>query len=188
MLMRCEWSVPGRWTSSLPVPGQPDPRHQRHVPACCSADERIAALWENCKAAQDELAEQPAHVRRAVALARMQLDPLALLASLAGPRQELLSLSLYDMQDALSEEERTRVVEQQLITAANQVGRARGAAVAQGAAAGGLQGHTRVSTVPRGRREAQYCNTQWRWHHSSRQPKHPRHPEIITIRCSWHTC
>lgn len=89
---------------------------------CLPADERIAGLWENCKAASDELPEQAAHVRRAVALARMQLDPLALLASLAGPRQELLSLSLYDMQDALSEEERTRAVEQQLITAANQVG------------------------------------------------------------------
>jgi hypothetical protein len=91
-----------------------------------AADERLAALWENCKAAVDELPEQPPHVRRAVALARLQLDPLALLASLAGPRQELLSLALYDMQDALSEEDRSRVLEQQLITAANQVGRGGG--------------------------------------------------------------
>jgi hypothetical protein len=38
---------------------------------------------------QDEFPEQPSHVRRAVALGRLQLDPLPVLAQLCGGRREV---------------------------------------------------------------------------------------------------
>ena len=48
------------------------------------ADESLALAWENCSAAREELGDQRPEVRRAVALARCLLDPLAVLASLCG--------------------------------------------------------------------------------------------------------
>lgn len=48
------------------------------------ADESLALAWENCSAAREELGEQRTEVRRAVALGRCLLDPLAVLASLCG--------------------------------------------------------------------------------------------------------
>lgn len=39
--------------------------------------------------AQDEFPEQPSHVRRAIALGRLQLDPLPVLAQLCGHRREV---------------------------------------------------------------------------------------------------
>ena len=56
------------------------------------ADESLALAWENCSAAREELGDQRTEVRRAVALGRSLLDPLAVLASLCGepPIQERL--------------------------------------------------------------------------------------------------
>ena len=48
------------------------------------ADESLALAWENCSAAREELGDQRTEVRRAVALGRSLLDPLAVLASLCG--------------------------------------------------------------------------------------------------------
>jgi transcription elongation factor SPT6 len=48
------------------------------------SDERLAALWESSLAAKEEMPEQPPLIRRAVALGRLALDPLAVLASLCG--------------------------------------------------------------------------------------------------------
>ncbi len=48
------------------------------------ADESVPALWENSSAAAAELPAAPGVVRRSVALGRLMLDPLALLASLCG--------------------------------------------------------------------------------------------------------
>ena len=62
-------------------------------------DESLAALWENSVAAQAELSGSAGIVRRAVALGRQLLDPLALLAALAsGPGKEVLALSLHPLQ------------------------------------------------------------------------------------------
>lgn len=86
------------------------------------ADERVASLWEKCSAAREELPDQPPAVRRAVALARWFVDPLAVLASLAGPKKEILSLPLNDMQHLLPKDQLATMVEQVLVTAVNQVG------------------------------------------------------------------
>lgn len=64
------------------------------------ADESVAAAWENSAPAQEELAAAtPAPiVRRAVALGRQLLDPLAVLASLCGRGREVLALQLHPLQ------------------------------------------------------------------------------------------
>ncbi len=63
-------------------------------------------------------------MRRAIALGRLQIDPLPVLAALCGPRQEVLSLPLYDMQGCLQDVDRMREVEQLMVTATAQVLRA----------------------------------------------------------------
>jgi hypothetical protein len=50
-------------------------------------------------------------VRRAVALGRMALDPLAVLASLCGRGGEALSLQLHAMQDRVPPEDLARAIE-----------------------------------------------------------------------------
>ncbi|GAX85636.1 hypothetical protein CEUSTIGMA_g13051.t1 [Chlamydomonas eustigma] len=86
------------------------------------ADERLAALWESCRAAKEEFPEQPVHVRRAIALGRLAQDPLAVLAQLAGPGKEVLSIRATEVQDLLTPEEKMGAVEQVLVTALSQVG------------------------------------------------------------------
>ncbi|EFN54675.1 hypothetical protein CHLNCDRAFT_58171 [Chlorella variabilis] len=87
------------------------------------ADEAVAAVWENSAAARDELAAGSAPVvRRAVALGRQLLDPLALLASVCGGGREVLALGLHPLQAQLPEEERLGMVERVMVSAASQVG------------------------------------------------------------------
>jgi hypothetical protein len=63
------------------------------------ADEAVAAAWESCAAAREELGGATAPiVRRAVALGRQLLDPLALLAALCGGGKEVLALPLHPLQ------------------------------------------------------------------------------------------
>ncbi|PRW45415.1 transcription elongation factor SPT6 isoform A [Chlorella sorokiniana] len=94
------------------------------------ADESVAAAWENSAAAREELAASaPAPIiRRAVALGRQLLDPLAVLASLCGggggvkAGREVLALALHPLQAQLGEEERVAMVERVMTTATSQVG------------------------------------------------------------------
>jgi transcription elongation factor SPT6 len=88
-----------------------------------AADERVPAAWAACAAARAELPAAAGAVRRALALARQALDPLALLASLAaGPPAELASLPLHPLQPWLPQEARAAAVERALCSAAAQVG------------------------------------------------------------------
>ncbi|KAG2488784.1 hypothetical protein HYH03_012781 [Edaphochlamys debaryana] len=86
------------------------------------AEERLAALWENSGAARSELREHAPLVRRAVGLGRAALDPLALLAALCGPDKEVLSMGVYDMQDALPRDDRMAAVTRVMVTATAQTG------------------------------------------------------------------
>jgi transcription elongation factor SPT6 len=63
-----------------------------------------------------------------VALARMALDPLAVLAALCGPGMEVASVSLHDCQDKLPREDLARAVEQASTPAAAAVAPWAGAA------------------------------------------------------------
>ena len=86
------------------------------------SQETVAALWENSEAAKQEMPVAAPVVRRAVALARQALEPLAVLCSLCGPSREILSLQLNPLQACLGEDERMRAVEETLTTAVAQVG------------------------------------------------------------------
>lgn len=63
------------------------------------SDEKIARLWENSSAAREEFPDETPHVRRAIAMGRLLIDPLAVLASLFGTKKEILSLRLTELQD-----------------------------------------------------------------------------------------
>lgn len=86
------------------------------------ADELLAAMWQKSVAAEEELPDASATVRRAVALGRTMLDPLAIVASLCGPSREVLSLPLHPLQHAAPEEERMAALERVVITATCQIG------------------------------------------------------------------
>lgn len=59
--------------------------------------------------------------RRAIALGRLAIDPLAVLASLVGPKREILSLKLAELQGALQPDDLMRAYEHVLCTAVCQV-------------------------------------------------------------------
>ena len=86
------------------------------------AEEAVAALWANSAAAKAEFPEHGPLVRRAVALGRMALDPLAVLASLCGRGAEALSLRLHAMQDRVAPEELMAAIERIMVTAVAQCG------------------------------------------------------------------
>ncbi|EFJ40270.1 hypothetical protein VOLCADRAFT_120010 [Volvox carteri f. nagariensis] len=94
--------------------------HETRGIYCYPVDEKLAKLWENSRAARSELREHAPLVRRAVGLGRGALDPLALLAALCGPDREVLSLNVYDMQDALGKDERMAAVTRVMVTATAQ--------------------------------------------------------------------
>ncbi|GLC44284.1 hypothetical protein PLESTB_000760900 [Pleodorina starrii] len=96
--------------------------HETRGIYCYPVDEKLAKLWENSSAARSELREHAPLVRRAVGLGRGALDPLSLLAALCGPDKEVLSLNVYDMQDALSKDERMAAVTRVMVTATAQIG------------------------------------------------------------------
>jgi hypothetical protein len=86
------------------------------------ADEAVASAWAASAAAAAELPGSPDVVRRAVALARGALDPLAVLAALAGAGREALALPLHPLQAELPDDERAAMIESVLVTAVAQAG------------------------------------------------------------------
>lgn len=51
-------------------------------------------------------------MRRAIALGRLSLDPLAVMTQLCGPGREVLSIKATELQDLLTPDERMAAVEQ----------------------------------------------------------------------------
>eukprot|EP00873_Tetraselmis_striata_P037857 jgi/Tetstr1/458121/TSEL_044613.t1 len=86
------------------------------------ASDAVARLWASTPEAAQDISEQGDQVRKAVGLARSLLEPLAVLSSLCGAGQEILSLPLHTLQTAVSKEARMHTVEQVMVTAVNQVG------------------------------------------------------------------
>ncbi|KAL6771646.1 SPT6 [Auxenochlorella protothecoides x Auxenochlorella symbiontica] len=89
------------------------------------ADERVAAAWEGSAAAHAELPTAAGVVRRALALGRSLLDPLASLAALAGgagAARASRSLHLHPLQGELGEAARDAALDAALAAAAAQVG------------------------------------------------------------------
>ena len=88
-----------------------------------SLDESLPTIWQNSAAALGEFANNATIVRRAVALGRRALDPLAVVASLCSPAtKEILALPLHPLQNEVSEDERIGALERVLVTMVSQVG------------------------------------------------------------------
>ena len=85
-------------------------------------DDSIAKLWETTSLAVDEMGDHVPYVRRAVALCRQLIDPLAVFAAVCSGRKDLLAVNCHPYQSSLTEEDRVRAVEEVLQTAVNQVG------------------------------------------------------------------
>ena len=97
-------------------------RHETGDVGVRLVDERVADLWAGSAEGAAELPDAPASVRRAVAVGRLGLDPLAVFASLAGRGRELASLSLTELQDDLGPDAVLAAARRVLVTAVNQVG------------------------------------------------------------------
>ena len=97
-------------------------RHETGDVGVRLVDERVADLWAGSADAAAELPDAPASVRRAVAVGRLGLDPLAVFASLAGPGRELAALTLTELQGDLGPDAVLAAARRVLVTAINQVG------------------------------------------------------------------
>lgn len=86
------------------------------------ADESIAMAWENSNAAEMELPTSPPIIRRAVALAREALDPIAVLASICGQYKEIMTVRLHQLEKYIPNEVKGRYLEEVICSVVAQLG------------------------------------------------------------------
>lgn len=87
-----------------------------------TADESVAMAWENSNAAQLELPSSPSIIRRAVALGREALDPLAVLSSICGQYKEVTTMKLHQLEKYIPNEVKARYIDEIICTAVSQTG------------------------------------------------------------------
>ncbi|TKY62758.1 Transcription elongation factor SPT6 [Spatholobus suberectus] len=85
-------------------------------------DESLSRLYENSRISSEQLPSQQGIVRRAVALGRYLQNPLAMVATLCGPRKEILSWKLSPLESFLNPDDKFAMVEQVMVDVTNQVG------------------------------------------------------------------
>ncbi|KHN38799.1 Transcription elongation factor SPT6 [Glycine soja] len=85
-------------------------------------DESLPRLYENSRISSEQLPSQQGIVRRAVALGRYLQNPLAMVATLCGPRKEILSWKLSPLESFLNPDDKFAMVEQIMVDVTNQVG------------------------------------------------------------------
>ncbi|KAL1352205.1 hypothetical protein HN51_016203 [Arachis hypogaea] len=85
-------------------------------------DESLPRLYENSRISSEQLPSQQGIVRRAVALGRYLQNPLAMIATLCGPRKEILSWKLSSLESFLNPDDKFAMIEQVLVDVTNQVG------------------------------------------------------------------
>ncbi|KAI4348564.1 hypothetical protein L6164_009273 [Bauhinia variegata] len=85
-------------------------------------DESLPRLYENSRISSEQLPSQQGIVKRAVALGRHLQNPLAMVATLCGPRREILSWKLCSLEGFLNPDEKYGMVEQVMVDVTNQVG------------------------------------------------------------------
>jgi hypothetical protein len=86
--------------------------------------DNVASIYESSRFASIDLKDHPRLVRRATALGRACMEPLAVLAALLGDQEdpEILALQLHPLQGMLQKEQRMRVAQQLVMTAVAQEG------------------------------------------------------------------
>ncbi len=87
-----------------------------------TSDESVAMAWENSNAAELELPSSPPIIRRAVALARQALDPLAVLSSVCGQFKEITTMKLHQLEKYIPNEIKARYIDEIICTAVAQTG------------------------------------------------------------------
>ncbi|CAJ1916922.1 unnamed protein product, partial [Sphenostylis stenocarpa] len=85
-------------------------------------DESLPRLYENSRISSEQLPSQQGIVRRAVALGRYLQNPLAMVATLCGPRKEIMSWKLSPFESFLNQDDKFSMVEQVMVDVTNQVG------------------------------------------------------------------
>lgn len=85
-------------------------------------DESLPRLYENSRISSEQLPSQLGIVRRAIALGRYLQNPLAMVATLCGPRREILSWKLSPFESFLNPDDKFGMVEQVMVDVTNQVG------------------------------------------------------------------
>ncbi|XP_019447116.1 PREDICTED: transcription elongation factor SPT6 homolog isoform X2 [Lupinus angustifolius] len=85
-------------------------------------DEFIPRLYENSRISSEQLPSQQGIVRRAVALGRYLQNPLAMVATLCGPRREILSWKLSSLESFLNPDDKFGMIDQVMVDVTNQVG------------------------------------------------------------------
>ncbi|KAJ4828465.1 hypothetical protein Tsubulata_018175 [Turnera subulata] len=85
-------------------------------------DESLPKLYENSSVSMKQLPHQDGIVRRAVALGRCLLNPLAMIATLCGPQKEIVCWKLHALDHFLTSEEKYKMIEMVMVDVTNQVG------------------------------------------------------------------
>ncbi|OIW03224.1 hypothetical protein TanjilG_13018 [Lupinus angustifolius] len=83
-------------------------------------DESLPRLYENSRISSEQLPSQQGIVRRAAALGRYLQNPLAMVATLCGPRKEILSWKLNSLESFLNPDDKFGMVEQVMVDVTNQ--------------------------------------------------------------------
>ncbi|KAG5047637.1 hypothetical protein JHK86_017043 [Glycine max] len=92
------------------------------VPPVVLGDEGLPRLYEDSKISENQLPRQHGIVKRAVALGRYLLNPLAMVATLCGVKNEIVSWKLNTLEKFLTSDEKLEIIEWVMTDVTNQVG------------------------------------------------------------------
>ncbi|KAI4332888.1 hypothetical protein L6164_017762 [Bauhinia variegata] len=85
-------------------------------------EEGLPCLYEHSDISEDQLPRQEGFVKRAVALGRYLLNPLAMVATLCGVKKEIVSWKLTSLERFLTSDEKLEMIEWVMVDITNQVG------------------------------------------------------------------
>ncbi|TKY49791.1 Transcription elongation factor SPT6 [Spatholobus suberectus] len=92
------------------------------LPAVVLGEEGLPRLYEDSEISMSQLPRQPGIVKRAVALGRYLLNPLAMVATLCGVENEVVSWKLNPLERFLTSDEKLEIIEWIMTDVTNQVG------------------------------------------------------------------
>ncbi|KAJ1428325.1 YqgF/RNase H-like domain superfamily [Sesbania bispinosa] len=92
----------------------------KEPPAVVLGDESLPRLYEDSEISMSQLPRQHGIVKRAVALGRYLLNPLAMVATLCGIKQEVVSWKLNPLEEFLTSDEKLEIIEWVMTDVTNQ--------------------------------------------------------------------
>ncbi|KAK7322540.1 hypothetical protein VNO77_25925 [Canavalia gladiata] len=92
------------------------------LPAVVLGEEGLPRLYEDSEISMSQLPRQQGIIKRAVALGRYLLNPLAMIATLCGVKKELVSWKLSPLEKFLTSDEKLEIIEWVMTDVTNQVG------------------------------------------------------------------